>query len=657
MRGERRVGAALVLGALLATLLAATPVAGHPLGNFSINRYAAISVEPGAVEIRYLVDMAEIPTFQEMQEWQLGASPGDPQSSAYLARQAEMLGRGLRVHVDGRALALRARSQHVVFTPGAADLPTMKLAIAYRAPVDVARNHRLTYRDENFAGRLGWREVVARAAPGVVLAASSVPERDRSGELSHYPADLLDSPPQVSEADIAVDLVQAAAVAEVAGEPRAGGGSPASLRSRGARTIPIVEPEPAALATGRAQAAESARFAALRPAPERVASPAEARARTAETPAPGPADLIKALATEPGGPTGAAAKRAAAPSFAREASGGRGTGNTLTDLMTRRDMGTGLLMITVATAMVLGAFHALEPGHGKTVVAAYLVGSRGTAWHAVLLGLAVTVSHTAGVFLLGAVTLYASRYVMPDRLYPWLGAVSGLAIAGVGLALLRQRWRGQPRGRGHGHEHGHAHPGQLDVHGRDHARDGDHAHDRDDDHVHGHGGDHAHEHGQRAHDHHASHDAHYGHGHRGGSAGHAHADHQHAGGHHHGGRHHHHHVPEGPMSLRSLLAMGLSGGIVPCPGALVVLLSALAWRRLGLGIVLVVAFSVGLAAVLVAIGLLVVHARRLIGHMRGDGPLTTRWLPLASSVVITALGALIAVQALAGAGIIGFRLG
>jgi ABC-type nickel/cobalt efflux system permease component RcnA len=88
-----------------------------------------------------------------------------------------------------------------------------------------------------------------------------------------------------------------------------------------------------------------------------------------------------------------------------------------------------------------------------------------------------------------------------------------------------------------------------------------------------------------------------------------------------------------------------------------VLLSALAWRRLGLGIVLVVAFSVGLAAVLVAIGLLVVHARRLIGHMRGDGPLTTRWLPLASSVVITALGALIAVQALAGAGIIGFRLG
>ena len=109
--------------------------------------------------------------------------------------------------------------------------------------------------------------------------------------------------------------------------------------------------------------------------------------------------------------------------------------------------------------------------------------------------------------------------------------------------------------------------------------------------------------------------------------------------------------------MRSLIALGLSGGIVPCPGALVVLLSALAWQRLGLGILLVAAFSVGLAAVLVAIGLLMVHARRLLGRVRGDGPLTTRWLPLASSAVITALGVLIAVQALAGAGIIGFRLG
>ena len=309
-----------------------------------------------------------------------------------------------------------------------------------------------------------------------------------------------------------------------------------------------------------------------------------------------------------------------------------GSRSALTDLVTRRDLGPGLLLFAMATAMVLGAFHALEPGHGKTVVAAYLVGSRGTAWHAVLLGLAVTVSHTAGVFLLGAVTLYASRYVMPERLYPWLGALSGLAIAAVGLALIRQRWAGSPHG--HGHDHGHAHS---------------HAHDHEP-HVHPHSHDDSphidpqtHEHASPSHapHHHEAPPAHV----------HDHDDGRHA---HH---HHHHHVPAGQASVRGLLALGLSGGIVPCPGALVVLLSALAWRRLGLGILLVVAFSVGLAAVLVAIGILMVHARRLLGRLRDDGPLTTRWLPLASSAVVTVLGVLIAVQALANAGIIGFRLG
>jgi len=111
------------------------------------------------------------------------------------------------------------------------------------------------------------------------------------------------------------------------------------------------------------------------------------------------------------------------------------------------------------------------------------------------------------------------------------------------------------------------------------------------------------------------------------------------------------------MSMRGLLTLGLSGGIVPCPGALVVLLSALAWQRLGLGILLVLAFSVGLAAVLVAIGVLMVHARRLLGRLRDDSPLTARWLPLASSAAVTVLGVLIAVQALAGGNILGFRVG
>jgi ABC-type nickel/cobalt efflux system permease component RcnA len=587
MRGKVSLCAAVVLGALLATV----PVAAHPLGNFSVNRYAAIGVEPEAVEIRYLVDMAEIPTFQEMQEFGLGAQADHPGTTAYLVRQAEALGQGLRVHVDGRALALRVQARQVSFAPGAADLPTMKLAIVYRAAIEPAASHRLSYRDENFADRLGWREVVARAAPGVVLAASSVPERDRSHQLSDYPADLLDNPPQVAEADIVVERAPTAAVAPVDGGPRLSGPSGEPPRATGAGVSLRADSIPAAPAVRQARADEApAQLGTLRPAP------------AADPPVSAPP------------PTG---DTAPAPVVAPESRRGGGSDRALTDLMTRQDMGTGLLLFTLATAMVLGAFHALEPGHGKTVVAAYLVGSRGTTWHAVLLGLAVTISHTAGVFLLGAVTLYASRYVMPERLYPWLGAISGLAIAGVGLALLRQRWRGEP----HGHDHGHTHPHARREEPRDHRHE--HTHDGDHGHHHSHG-----PHGDA--DHHHAH------------------DHPHAS--HHRGRHHHPHVPDGPVSVRRLFALGLSGGIVPCPGALVVLLGALAWRRLGLGILMVLAFSVGLAAVLVAIGVLMVHARRLLGRVRGDGPLMTRWLPLASSAVITVLGVLIAVQALAGAG-------
>ena len=100
-------------------------------------------------------------------------------------------------------------------------------------------------------------------------------------------------------------------------------------------------------------------------------------------------------------------------------------------------------LITAAfIALGLGALHALEPGHGKTIVAAYLVGSRGTAWHAVCSGLIVTASHTAGVFALGAITLYASRYIVPEQLYPWLGVFSGLTIAGLGGYMFLSRWSG-----------------------------------------------------------------------------------------------------------------------------------------------------------------------------------------------------------------------
>src|SRR6185436_20412847 len=148
-------------------------------------------------------------------------------------------------------------------------------------------------------------------------------------------------------------------------------------------------------------------------------------------------------ATEPA-PGGAPAPpgRVATPlpqAAGREGRTPRTPRDAFTALIARGALGPGMLVFTLGVAMSLGALHALEPGHGKTVVAAYLVGSRGTAGHALLLGLLVTASHTAGVYLLGAVTLYASRYVVPERLYPWLGAASGILIALLGVSLLYRR--------------------------------------------------------------------------------------------------------------------------------------------------------------------------------------------------------------------------
>jgi ABC-type nickel/cobalt efflux system permease component RcnA len=410
----------------------------------------------------------------------------------------------------------------------------MKIGVLYRSPLGDAvlrPVNELRYRDDNFADRAGWKEVVAVAESGAIIVTSSVPERDRSGGLSDYPTDLLSSPPQDIEARVTF-AAQAAVVA----------------------APPAPPPRP--------------------PRPGSSARPAAA---------PAPAEAV-ALPDVPG-----AAPLALVPSRQETPR------NAFTALVATPRLGLSVVLLALVTALGVGALHALEPGHGKTVVAAYLVGSRGTAWHAVFLGLVVTASHTAGVFLLGLVTLYASRVIVPERIYPWLGAASGFTIAGLGVWLFLRRYAG-----------GAAHGG--------HARD------------HHHGDDHGHAHGELA---------------------------RHGPG---GLHHHHHHATDRPGSLRELFALGLTGGIVPCPAALVVLLSALALRRIGFGLVLIVAFSVGLAAVLIAIGLVMVYARRFMSRVQGNGPLVTRWLPLTSAAVITLLGMVIAVQALVAGGIVQVRL-
>jgi ABC-type nickel/cobalt efflux system permease component RcnA len=282
--------------------------------------------------------------------------------------------------------------------------------------------------------------------------------------------------------------------------------------------------------------------------------------------------------------------------------GGRGEGdNPFVRLVTASDLSPRVVLVSLLLAALLGAGHALEPGHGKTLVAAYLVGSRGTVLHAVLLGLVVTVTHTFSVFLLGAGVLFLSRYIVPERMLPWLGVISGLLIAGVGVSMLRARWREGAAG------------------------------------AHGHGGGHDPAHGHADHDHHHHHHHDHDHPH----------DHPHDHDHHH--HHHHAHPAAGAttdrVSLRSILLLGISGGLVPCPAGIVVLLAAVALGRIGFGMVLIAAFSVGLAAVLVSVGITFVLARSWIERVPRAGAITRR-LGLASAAVVTVFGVVIAVRSI-----------
>jgi ABC-type nickel/cobalt efflux system permease component RcnA len=267
--------------------------------------------------------------------------------------------------------------------------------------------------------------------------------------------------------------------------------------------------------------------------------------------------------------------------------------DSFAELVSARELSLPVILFSLLVAMFLGAGHALTPGHGKTVVAAYLVGSRGTARHAAFLGLTVTATHTVGVFALGFIAMFASQYILPGDLYPWLSLASGLIVVFIGVSLLTTRIRAA---RGNhpqdGHPHSHAHS---------------HAHtDGESDHVHGPGT--------------------------------------------------HSHLPPGvdgsPVTWKKLAALGISGGLLPCPSALVVLLSAIALGRIGFGLLLIVAFSAGLAGVLTGIGLLMVHAKRLFERFSPTGPVLL-WLPVFSALVVSLIGVVMSIQAAGLTGIAG----
>lgn len=502
-----------VLGALLVlALLLPAAASAHPLGNFTINRYALIEADAEQVMLTYIVDMAEIPTHREQSA--LDANNDDTidsgERTAYAESQATALGEQLILTVNGTRLDLEPVGQMLVLSTGEAGLPLLRLEVQYAAALPDARSIELDYRDGNFADQLGWQEVVVRPLAGAQLIESSAPIESISQGLSAYPDERMQAPPAVSSAT-----------------------------------------------------------ATFRPTAGAVAS-------------------LTGISAENASAVGASAVGASAMGSPVSDAADNGARDPFAELIALPELTMGAVLLALLGAFGWGAAHALSPGHGKTIVAAYLVGARGTTKHAIFLGLTTTLTHTAGVFTLGLITLFASRYILPEMLYPWLSLLSGLMVVGVGLFMLQmwvRRWRNR--------------------------------HAFDDGHDHGHG--HAHSHG-------------FGHSHTHGPGGHS-------------------HMPSsadgGPITWRNLLLLGVSGGLLPCPSALVVMLGAISLQRIGFGLILIIVFSLGLASVLTAIGIALVHAGRLVDRIPSSGPLM-RLLPVGSAVFITLIGIGISVRAAMG---------
>ncbi len=456
----------LLLLVACAALVAPAAAVAHPLGNFTINRYSRLELSGSRLYVFYVLDMAEIPTFQQRQEIPDRGRLGD-----VLAIRIE---HGVSLRVDGRLVRLEPLRHALGFPPGVASLRTTRLELLLGALLPRGGDLKLEYSDRSFSDRIGWKEIVARAQDGGRILGSSVPANSISDELRAYPKNLLQSPLSVTSARLEV--------------------SPGSSAGR---------------------------------APE-LSSPRALDTRVTV----------------------------------------RNVGDSgFTALVAHQHLGPGLILLSLLAAFFWGAVHTFSPGHGKAIVASYLVGSRGTARHALLLSLIVTATHTAGVFALGGVTLGLSQLIVPEQLYPWLNLVAALLVLGVGLSILRLRYRAFRAAPTHDHGHDHDH-------------------------------------------------------------------------------HHHHHLEDGERSvLRRLLGVGLSAGIVPCPTALVVLLAAISLHRLGYGLLLIVAFSFGLAATFAAIGLLAVTAKSFFSRVSFEGTLM-RALPTVSALVVIGLGVAMTVRAL-----------
>lgn len=471
----------------------ARPASAHPLGNFTINRYSRLEMGQNHTSLIYIVDRAEVPAFQEREKIDANhngqISPDE--GNTYLVAERIRLQQNLHLTIAGKLTALQLVDQKIEFPAGQGGLFTQRVTLQFSADTLATTQQpvAISYRDDNFAGRLGWREVVVQSSDGIVLSGNP-PTQDISRALTQYPQDMLNSPMAISQIDFEATT-----------------GTPA---------------------------------------------------QTAVAPSP-IAKLQAQLSSRPN----------AADPFA--------------DLINLPELTLGTAALALLLAFGWGAVHALSPGHGKTIVAAYLIGQRATIKHALFLGITTTITHTTGVFALGLITLFASQYIVPEKLYPWLEVISGGLVVVLGVSLLGNRISTLLKS------------------------------------------------SQTA------------------SQAHAHAEF--AGMHDHGDGNTHSHVPPASTNWRSLLTLGISGGLLPCPSALVVMLSAIALQRVAFGLLLILVFSAGLAGVLIAIGILMVHAGKLTSRLSltrfSFVQPVLRVAPVLSAFVITLAGLAITARAVA----------
>lgn len=543
MRAALKSAAVFVVS--LATICPAA--LAHPLGNFSVNQYFLLDMRGDVVQVAYLLDIAEVPSFTEMDllDTDFDNEISDAEVDAYLDAKVPSLMEKISLRLEDQDIPLQLKTRKLVLLEGTGGMTVFNILLRLEAQdwewPGAHEGFNLTLESLNHEGESGIRECKI-LLDGRVLNETDSFDRQT---LKYQTLMLVDEKDNPVYQDFDASFLFRFAAGSGTG-PTAAPSNPEGF---------------AWTATARAagDAGETAIIDGMKTALAEEVEEAEFLSDFAER-------------TE------------------RE-KGDEGVAGTLLERVTAvirtKELSMSMFGVGLLIAAALGMGHAFSPGHGKTVMAAYLIGERGTMRHAAILGLIVTFTHVWSVIALGMVTLYAGGRVSEEDLSFWTGIASGAIITIIGGVLFMRRYSAYVLRRNA------AAAKNSDAH---------------------------HHHGEHEHNH--SHDHHHGHGHD----------------HHHG----HSHVVEtkdgAPPSYKSIVWLGISGGIVPCPAALIVLLLAIKFGRVLLGIWLIVAFSIGLAAVLVAIGIAVVRTSGEIRKRIGEESVLLLALPVASSVLISVLG-------------------